>query len=108
MMFYNKNTYGDFLKSPEQIATNILSDRLIQLEKAGIIVVEKYPDNKIKKFYKLSQKGIDLMPIILEIAVWGDKYFEIPEYPKTLAKETKKDRDGLVKHLSTKLKKVKQ
>ena len=44
MMFYDLNTYGEFLNAPEKIATNILADRLQKLEEAGLITREEHPE----------------------------------------------------------------
>src|SRR5450432_3864991 len=68
LMLYNINTYGEFLKTPEKIATNILADRLVSLEKAGLISKEEHPESKAKIFYRLTHKGIDLVPVIVEIS----------------------------------------
>jgi DNA-binding HxlR family transcriptional regulator len=64
--------YGDFTKSEEKIATNILANRLQTLEDKGIIIKLPYPDNKVKVLYSLSPKGVELIPALIEIALWGD------------------------------------
>lgn len=51
MIFRGKNTYGDFLKSPERIATNILATRLQQLEENGLIEKTEHPDSKARNLY---------------------------------------------------------
>lgn len=100
ILFDKKNTYGDFLNSDEKIATNILADRLIKLELDGILVKQGHPDSKAKYLYKLTPKGIDLMPVLMEIVVWSDKYLEISERGKSFAKHIKKDREGLIKKIT--------
>ena len=62
LMFSNKCTYNDFIKSDEGIATNILAARLKSLEENGIIDKLEHPDSKAKKLYKLTNKGIELLP----------------------------------------------
>jgi DNA-binding HxlR family transcriptional regulator len=79
MIFFNKNTYGEFLKSPEGIATNILASKLQQLEENGIIEKTEHPESKAKNLYRLTSKGIDLLPIFVEIFQWAEKYQPIPE-----------------------------
>ncbi len=74
MMFAGKRTYGDFNKSSEKIATNILSNRLSMLEELGIINKGKLEGNKKSNIYSLTQKGKELLPIILEIAQWSDQH----------------------------------
>ena len=67
LMFAKECTYGDFLKSAEGIATNILASRLLVLEENKLIEKLEHPDSKAKVLYKLTRKGIDLLPIMIEI-----------------------------------------
>ena len=90
-------TYGDFLKSDEKIATNILASRLQSLEENKIIEKLEHPDSKAKVLYRLTRKGIDLLPIIIEINLWAEKYFSIPNDRKAMLKEVKKDKEGFIK-----------
>ena len=96
LMFSKKCRYTDFLKSEEGIATNILATRLQSLEENRII--EKIDDleGKSKGFYKLTQMGIDLLPILIEIDLWSEKYFPIPDDIKTILIEVKKDKAGFI------------
>lgn len=71
-------TYGDFLKSAEKIATNILADRLERLEHTGIIIKLEHPESKAKVLYKLTEKGIDMFPILVELVVWASKHLDLP------------------------------
>src|SRR4029079_6543579 len=66
-------TYGDFLKSAEGIATNILAARLQLLEENKLIEKLVHPKSKAKVLYRLTRKGIDLLPIMIEINLWGEK-----------------------------------
>lgn len=105
MMFFNKSTYGDFLKSAEGIATNILASRLQSLEENKLIEKLSHPDSKAKVLYKLTQKAIDLLPIIVEIHLWADKHFEIPAEIKKMIKDAKKGKDEFIKTTTQQLKK---
>lgn len=89
-------TYGDFLKSPEGIATNILASRLKALEENQLIIKLDHPESKTKVLYKLARKGIDLLPIMIEINLWAEKYYPIPEDRKAMLKEVKKDKVGFI------------
>lgn len=100
LMFSNKCTYNDFLKSEEGIATNILATRLKGLEENGIIEKSAHPDSKAKILYKLTTKGIDLLPIIMEVYIWSDKYLSIPADIKVTIKEAKRDKDKFVKQVT--------
>ena len=97
LMNENGRTYGDFLKSAEGIATNILAARLQVLEENQLIVKLAHPDSKAKVLYKLTQKGIDLLPIMIEINLWAEKYYPIPEDRKPLLAAVKKDKVGFIK-----------
>lgn len=97
MMFFNKSTYGEFSKSEEKIATNILASRLLTLEENGIIQKLEHPESKAKVLYVLTVKGIDLLPILVEIQTWSAKYFSIPDEIKALVKEGNKDREKFIK-----------
>lgn len=74
MMLNNKRYFREFLQSKEKIATNILSNRLQSLEQEGIIHKKQDPNHKQKIIYLLTQKGIDLFPILVENAKWSLKY----------------------------------
>src|SRR3954468_21496258 len=105
LMFNKECTYGDFLKSPEKIATNILASRLQTLEENGVIDKLDHPDSKAKVLYKLTQKGIDLLPLMIEINLWANKYFDLPEERKAILKEVKKDKEKFIKDWMKELKK---
>jgi DNA-binding HxlR family transcriptional regulator len=79
LMTAKQCTYSDFLKSPKRIATNILASRLHVLEKNKIIRKLEHPDSKAKVLYKLTRKGNDLLPVVIEINLWAEKYFPIPD-----------------------------
>jgi DNA-binding HxlR family transcriptional regulator len=103
LMLTGKRTYGEFLQSEEKIATNILADRLLILEKNGMVEKKAFPGNKVKNLYQLTPKGIDLMPVLFEIILWGDKYFDVPERVHRLAEEIRKDRNGMIEEVSRRL-----
>ena len=100
-----KNTYNEFLNSGEGIATNILADRLSTLEMSGILVREEHPDSKAKIFYRLSEKGIDFLPLLVEMILWSDKYLSISAQSKEFAKALRKNKETLIKQISSELKK---
>ena len=97
LMFAKECTYGDFLKAQERIATNILASRLQSLEENKIIKKLDHPDSKAKVLYRLTKKGVDLMPVLIEIHLWAEKYFPIPDDRKAMLKEVKKDKAGFIK-----------
>jgi DNA-binding HxlR family transcriptional regulator len=96
LMFKKQSTYGEFLKSDEKIATNILASRLLMLEENGIISKQDHPDSRAKVLYKLTEKGINLLPLLIEINLWAEKYSEIPESQKMILNAVKKDKVGFI------------
>lgn len=74
MLLEHKETFKDFTESDEAIATNILSTKLKLLEEVGIITKSKLPNNKKTNLYNLTEKGLDLTPIIVELALWSDSH----------------------------------
>jgi DNA-binding HxlR family transcriptional regulator len=74
MLIQDKETFKDFTESEEAIATNILSAKLKLLEELGIIIKTKPPDNKKTNLYLLTDKGLALTPILVELAIWSDSY----------------------------------
>ena len=74
IVYFGKKTYGEFLELEEGIATNILASRLAQLEQKGILVKKPSETDKRKEVYSLTEKGLDLIPILLELASWGAQH----------------------------------
>jgi DNA-binding HxlR family transcriptional regulator len=69
-------TFKEFHEAGEGIATNILADRLQKLETTGIIVSERVENDGRRVNYRLTEKGIDLAPALLELLIWGARYEE--------------------------------
>ena len=105
LMFKEKSTYGEFLQSEEKIATNILADRLMLLEAGGIISREDHPESKAKVLYRLTAKGIDLIPVMVEIILWSERHHEVHPFASQFAKMVKKDKDAVLHQLKACLKK---
>jgi len=74
IVFAGKKTYGEFLKSEEGFATNILASRLAFLEEQGILSKAPSSADRRKDLYTLTEKGLDLIPILLDIVVWSAKH----------------------------------
>lgn len=73
MLVQGKETFKEFTESDEAIATNILSAKLKLLEEAGIILKTQRPDNRKTNLYLLTEKGLALAPLLVELAIWSDK-----------------------------------
>ncbi|WP_284217314.1 winged helix-turn-helix transcriptional regulator [Agaribacter marinus] len=81
--FNQKSTYGDFLDAAEGISTNILAKRLAYLVASGVLTKRKCPENGRIIHYGLTDKGKSLIPILLEMIVWGADHGE--QNPELLA-----------------------
>ncbi|MCF7982100.1 MAG: helix-turn-helix transcriptional regulator [Pseudomonadales bacterium] len=101
MLFRQLQNYGDFLSSPERISTNILANRLKQLEGNGLI--QKFPDpsDRKKYIYLLTEKGEDLLPVLLEMIRWGIKYSDKTAVPQEIRRRLESDIDGFIKETRT-------
>ncbi|MBS1508515.1 MAG: helix-turn-helix transcriptional regulator [Bacteroidetes bacterium] len=106
LAFKGKNTYGDFLKAGEGIATNVLADKLTQLEIGGIVTKERHPQSKAKVLYRLTKKGIDLIPALVEIILWSEKYHHVHEQAVSFAWQVRRDKIGMTKMLMDGAKKI--
>ncbi len=74
VVFRGKVTYGEFLKSEERVATNILASRLENLEAEQILRRIADPEDGRSSKYILTEKGIDLLPLLFEMMIWSEKY----------------------------------
>ncbi len=81
MMFMGKHEFGEFLEAPEKISTNILADRLKKLSSLGIIDFIEHPQNKTKKLYYLTDIGVGLIDVMVEVILWVDKYLSTAPSP---------------------------
>jgi DNA-binding HxlR family transcriptional regulator len=71
VIFMKKKRFEEFLESPERISTNILTDRLHKLEKAGLIEKAPYGNHRLRMAYSATPKGKSLVPVLKEIGQWG-------------------------------------
>ena len=90
MMLRGFRSYKEFLSSYEKIATNILADRLRNLEKHGIITTQKDPRDGRKVIYRLTAKGIDLAPVLTEMVLWAGSHEKTEN--ETLVRLMRKDK----------------
>jgi len=74
IVYFGKKTYGEFLASEEGMATNILASRLARLEEQGILMKKPSGQDKRKEEYVLTEKGLDLIPVLVEMANWSAEH----------------------------------
>jgi DNA-binding HxlR family transcriptional regulator len=74
MMVRGYRTFREFEESGEGIATNVLASRLARLREAGIVAKEPDETDGRRVIYRLTEKGIDLAPVMLELLVWSARH----------------------------------
>jgi len=89
LMVRGFHTFKEFQESGEGIATNILSCRLQNLITAGIVTAERDEADARKVNYRLTEKGIDLAPVLLELLIWGARHQESEPSCSLIAKMAK-------------------
>jgi DNA-binding HxlR family transcriptional regulator len=94
MMLRRFRSYTQFLESYEHIATNILAHRLKKLEGYGIIATQQDPLDGRKLIYTLTQKGMDLAPVLTEMVLWAAAHEET-QNPQ-LIRQIKKDKQKFI------------
>ena len=85
LMVRGFRTYRDFLESGEGIATNILADRLKRLRRFGIVSAQTDETDRRRVNYRLTEKGIDLAPVMLELLIWGAQHEKTGAPPALVA-----------------------
>jgi DNA-binding HxlR family transcriptional regulator len=73
LMFAGKRHFREFLHSDERISSNILTDRLNMLVEQGIVTRADDPTHKQKAIYSLTASGIALLPVLVQMGIWGRK-----------------------------------
>jgi DNA-binding HxlR family transcriptional regulator len=74
LMFAGKRHFREFLQSEEAISSNVLADRLSALVENGIVTKSGDPSHSQKAVYSLTERGLDLLPVIVAMSAWSQKY----------------------------------
>lgn len=90
-------TFGEFLASDERIGASVLADRLVHLEKKGVINKEPSETDRRKFIYSLTEKGLDLIPVMYEIIDWGSRYSPHPGGADAWVSIKKQDREVVLR-----------
>jgi DNA-binding HxlR family transcriptional regulator len=96
LMLGGKRHYRELAAAKEGIATNVLAARLKKLEAAGLVVRRKQPADKRLIFYALTDKALDLVPVLLEISRWSAKHDTHTAAPPDLVRRFDQDRERLI------------
>ncbi len=84
LMLRGARTFNEFLDGGEGIATNILTNRLQRLAAEGILIKARSTADHRKYLYRLTEKGIDLAPVLAEMIVWGARYEDTDAPPAVI------------------------
>lgn len=80
VMFGNRRHYRQLLvESEEGIASNILSDRLKRLTQSGLLSKDQDPSHRQRQLYSLTEKSIQLVPVLVQLGAWGRKFLPVSE-----------------------------
>lgn len=71
IMYSGKHTFKDFFDSEERITSSVLADRLSHLVKNEVLIKEPSPADKRSAAYVFTEKGLGLIPILLDMMEWG-------------------------------------
>lgn len=95
LMFKERRTYNEFLLGGEGIASNILADRLRKLEIGGIVEKQRDPSDARRFIYRLSAKGINLAPVLVELVIWSAQH-EATDAPAHVVRAMCTDRAAFI------------
>jgi len=105
LMFAGKRYYRELLRSDEGISTNILAERLARLVDVGVLSKTDDPTHKQKAVYSLTPMGIDLLPIVAQLGIWGRKYRPVTAETGAQAKQLEKGGPALLRKIQADLRK---
>ncbi len=92
-------TYGEFLNAGEGISTNILADRLRRLEAEGIVTKHDDPEHGARYRYRLTDKGLGLIPVLVEMIRWSSRHDPDSPVPATLKRRLEREPQQVVEEL---------
>mgnify|MGYP000630677916 CR=1 FL=1 len=95
LVYFGERTFKDFSGADEKISSARLADRLCKLEVLELLVKSNHPTNKKVFIYSLTEKGMDLFPVIAEYVRWSNKYLHdhINDSAKQFSKQLEEDRE---------------
>ncbi len=98
-----KTRHVNELAAREGIATNVLTERLDRLEGAGVITREHDPEDGRRRIYAATERGADLIPVLLDLGLWGTDHMPNAIADRRPMKRTRRDREALIAELRSRL-----
>jgi DNA-binding HxlR family transcriptional regulator len=105
MIFFHKKLFNEFKESLEKVPSKMLSNRLRKLEKIGFISRAKGEINKKSVYYTLEKKGLETLPLMVEIMLFTTKFFYDhlgDTYTRDVKTKMKTDKDNYINNITTK------
>ncbi|RYG12037.1 MAG: transcriptional regulator [Burkholderiales bacterium] len=84
LMFAGKRHFREFLQSEEAISSNVLADRLNALLQSGIVTKSGDPTHAQKAVYSLTEKGLELLPVLVAMSAWTQKHYDGTRRPEAV------------------------
>lgn len=103
LMFKDKRHYNEFLEGGERVSTSVLGTRLKQLEEVGLITKGEDEVKKSRIKYSLTQKGIDMLPFMVDMISWSGEHDKETEAGADFLNQAKHHRDELLQSIREKL-----
>lgn len=100
LMFKGAQYYADFVNADEGISTNILAARLVKLEDEGMLQKRPDPEHGKRFIYSLTDKGLGLIPAMLEIIDWAEVWDDQTEVPPKFATRLRQNRASLARKIA--------
>jgi DNA-binding HxlR family transcriptional regulator len=98
LMFKGYRSFKEFEAAGEGIATNILSDRLARLEAADVIARDVDADDGRRAVYRLTKKGLELAPVLIEMVIWAARH-EDTDAPPAVVRNFERNRARVIANL---------
>ncbi len=99
LLFRGKRRYNEFLASEEKISTNILAERLRRLEAKGLVTKSRDLGNRRQYVYAPTRKGLDVLPLMLEIIRWSATHDPQTAAPPAFIRRLRNNREGLMRNI---------
>lgn len=106
MIFGGKRHFREMLRSEEAISSNILADRLKMLVEQGMLTKADDPTHKQKAIYSLTPMGVDLLPVLANIGIWGRRYLAVTKESGANAAALEKGGPALWKEMRSALRRA--
>jgi DNA-binding HxlR family transcriptional regulator len=84
LVFAGKRHFREFLQSEEAISSNVLANRLNTLVQSGIVTKNADPTHVQKAIYSLTEKGLELLPVLVAMSAWTQRHYPRTRRPEAL------------------------